>query len=230
MFSNFETDCVHLLIKSAPYQNSGQPLLLSDVLFCLRDVMDLSHYIPTKDSPRKLVFSELQVSHPELSLEELTYELSKNKQKAGKLSLEIPFTQSFFSIPMQVLLIREKCYAIEILFQKSESDEVQFTSKIAARSIPRYRAAKFSLKDFAKFSSAEKVEFSRNLAGLRAKNFCMFEIEYSRRNITRFSKKRFQISSGETFPFNFYLNSELEFLEGESCLPLAPQILQMMSS
>ena len=68
------------------------------------------------------------------------------------------------------------------------------------------------------------------MAGLRAKNFCMFEIEYSRRNITRFSKKRFQIASGETFPFNFYLNSDLEFLEGESCLPLAPQILQMMSS
>ena len=194
--------------------------------------MDLKAYCPSKDTPEKLIFQELRSSHPQLTDEQLVSELNINKNKAGVLGLEIPHTQTFFSIPISVLMIREKCYVIEILHQKSENEEAQITSKVAARgSIPRYRAGKFSLKDFAKFSSAQKIEFSTKLAGLRSKNFKIFEIEYSRRNVTKFSKKRFQSLSGTTYPFNFYLNDELEFEESKDySLPLPPQVLEMMNS
>ena len=227
-FSIIASDCIHILVTAEPFATSQHFLLLSEVLWCLRNIMDLSSYCPTESAPRKLVFDELCRAMPGKELY-ITSELLKNQNKPGSLGLEIPHTAKYFAIPSHIIIIREKCYYIQVLFQTDVSSTCQFTQKLAARgSIPRIRCAKFSLTDFEKISDSEKIEYVTGLGGLRSKNFILYEIEYKRRHITKFSKKRFMTVSGESFPFHFFLNEALEFSECDSTLPI-PKKLQELS-
>ena len=190
--------------------------------------MDLSLYCPTESTPRKLVFDELCRAMPGKE-SYITSELLKNQNKPGSLGLEIPHTGKYFAIPSHIVIVREKCYYIQVLFQMDASSTCQFTQKIAARgSIPKVRCAKFSLTDFEKISDSKKIEYVTGLGGLRSKNFVLYEIEYKRRHVTKFTKKRFMTLSGESFPFHFFLNDSLEFNEFDSALPI-PKKLQELS-
>ena len=209
------------MVEAPKYAESGRVLLLSDLLWTLRSIMDLSAYVPSEATPSKLVFQELENSHPELSRNDLIRELNLNKSKAGVLSLEIPKTASYFSIPCHIFLQREKSYCIELLYQEKEDDDCSYSFKVAHRgAVPRSRASKFTLREFAHFSTARKVEYSTNLMGLRSKNFTLYQVKYARRNVTSFSRKRFQTASGETYPFQFFLNERLEFCEEDASLPI----------
>ena len=144
-FSIIASDCIHILVTAEPFATSQHFLLLSEVLWCLRNIMDLSSYCPTESAPRKLVFDELCRAMPGKELY-ITSELLKNQNKPGSLGLEIPHTAKYFAIPSHIIIIREKCYYIQVLFQTDVSSTCQFTQKLAARgSIPRIRCAKFSL-------------------------------------------------------------------------------------
>ena len=228
VFSLHFIDCIHILVTSESFATSQHFLLLSEVLWCLRDIMDLSLYCPTESTPRKLVFDELCRAMPGKE-SYITSELLKNQNKPGSLGLEIPHTGKYFAIPSHIVIVREKCYYIQVLFQMDASSTCQFTQKIAARgSIPKVRCAKFSLTDFEKISDSKKIEYVTGLGGLRSKNFVLYEIEYKRRHVTKFTKKRFMTLSGESFPFHFFLNDSLEFNEFDSALPI-PKKLQELS-
>ena len=207
-------------MNSQSFATSKHPLLLSEILWALKDVMDLSSYLPTTASKRKLVYEELCEAMPGQE-SYIDSELAKNKSRAGSLGLEIPHTDKYFAIPSHVVIIREKCYYIQVLFQNDAESDCQFSSKLACRgAIPKYRAQKFTLRDFAKFSISEKIEYASSLSGLRSKNFNLYQVDFKRRHVTKFSKKRFMTMSGESFPFNFFLNETLELNETDSVLPI----------
>ena len=193
-------DCFHLWITAPSFNDCCIYLTLSHVLFCLKDVMDLSHIKKGISYFFKELMDSLNVS--ELQLSRI---LNKNAGKAGMFELEWSHANAYFSIPFRAFVVREKCYGVDILFQRGENEPMQLATKIAARSgVTKVRSLKYSIEDLIRFSRLDHVEYERNLTSLRTKTFKMFEISVKRRVMNIFSRKRYLLKNGESVPFAFY--------------------------
>ena len=181
---------------------------MSDILFSLREHVDLSSYIPT---PRKrsLIFEEL-IEKTGYSEERLKAEMNLNKSAPGKFGPEFPKTNSFLAIPRHFLSIREKVYFLEVAYKENAESELASTSKSASRcEIKKKHMAQYSLDDYQRMSDATKINYAKNLVSFQSKEFEIHKVTVNRAEPSVFTRKKFQLSNRTSYPFHYYKNFNL---------------------
>ena len=132
----------------------------------------------------------------------------------------------YFSLPLSSFILREKSYYITVAYALGPNDPIRYTGKSAARgAVTRVRASKYCLNDFIKLSNAERVFYATKLEGIRNKHCSLFHIEYSRKCATKFSRKRFLLLNGDSFPRGYYLNEAFEFVDKEAPIDSLGELL-----
>ena len=182
---------MHFYITAKPLNQSGTPLLLGPVLFGIKENLDLSCYVPRPgEASHSRLFDEIKAEQSHLTESELVHEMSKNQYEAGIFKAEYPFTSEYLSLPIRLLIIREKCYHLDILHKPTKESPKMLGNKLAARSaVPRVRMNKYSFEDFYRMANANSIVMATDLKSLRSKNLGIYEIAYSRREATIFSRK-----------------------------------------
>ena len=168
---------------------------LSDILFLLRQWVDLSSYIPPRDgSRRSLVFEELLETHKEMNEDELRLEMRQCEGRAGVyFTPEYPRSSAFIAIPSDFLSLREKVYNLRILYKDDEGSQMVSDSKIAARcGVKRSRMSRYTLSDFLRMSEQRKLNYVSNLVSFRSQQYDMHRISVKRCEPTIFSRKKFR--------------------------------------
>jgi hypothetical protein len=194
------------------FQKSKRRLLLSEILLALKDIMDLSGYVP-RDGKSSLVFQELMQSWGGTE-DELRAELMQNCNRPGSYKPEFPFATEYIALPCHFIALREKAYFMQIMHQKCPGDRMALDGKLAARcGVPKSRMLKYSLEDFLRMSRAERVTYATELTSLRSKQFKLYQLTLTRAEPTTFTRKRFVLSTGESTPFNYYKNQGLNALD-----------------
>lgn len=107
-------------------------------------------------------------------------------------------------------------YNIAVLFQTSAEGPLQVTSKVAARGgVPRKRMATYAMDDFIRMSAVPltspraRLGQVTDIISLRSRHFNLFEISSTRAESFSFTRKRFLTSDGNSTPFHYYRNDEL---------------------
>ena len=199
-----DTDSIWLHIQERPYMESNSLLRFSAILFHLRSLLDLSCFVPNEGS-RSLIFEEILRYQWNGSESDLRLEMLKNKGVIGQFSCEYPFTGEFMSIPYRFLALREKCYLLECLHQPTAEDYVSIDAKIAARcGIKKKRMLTYRMSDYIRMSVSDQVVYATNLHSFRSKGFNLYEITVSRAEPVPFTRKRYVLSDGSSFPFGYY--------------------------
>ena len=138
----------------------------------------------------------------------LIEELKNNFNKAGIFKVESPHLNSMFqSLVVAILYVREKAYALKVLFKKCSDSGWEFGFKIAAKgAIPRARVSKYTYKDFSRMCDTRTPPvYAENLYALRRKAFELFQVRFKRKELTIFSRKRFLKRAGQaSVPFHYY--------------------------
>ena len=200
-------------ISCGSFEDTRYKLRLSDVLYALRNTVDLSSYIPPSDgSRRSLVFEELMEAYPEMNQDELRAEMRQCEGRCGVyFTPEYPRSSAFIAIPSDFLSLREKVYHLNVVYKEDEGSEMVSDSKIAARcGVKRTRMSRYTLEDFLRMSQQRKLNYVSNLVCFRSKQYDMHRITLKRCEPTIFSRKKFILSNGSSYPHGFYLNATLD--------------------
>ena len=177
----------------------------------MRQTVDLSHFLPNDQGRKTLVYQELKETTG-LSENELALEMNLNHLKPGSFTPEWPYVNFYFSIPCRILILREKCYIVECMFQKTENGVLELQNKVAARGcVQKIRSLKYSIQDFIRMSNSLLPLYEHELQSLRSKNFTLYQLSSSRRTMSKFSRKRYVFADGTSLPFFYHgLKSSIE--------------------
>ena len=205
-------DSLFMCLRMDSFDSCNELLLLSNVLFYLRDFLDLGGFIPQNDQ-RSLIYEQLldQWNGQESVLRG---ELLKNSNRPGSYKPEYPFSTEFISIPSRFLSLREKAYHLEVLHQKTAECSMVVDAKIAARcGIKKSRMLKYTMNDFLRMSDVQKINYVSGLQSLRSKHFHIYQITSSRAEPTTFTRKKYTFKNGRSVPFGYYGISIMEAAE-----------------
>ena len=210
-----DTDSLYACVSAPPLDECGKPLLFSDVLYELREHLDLS-FLETNG--QKSLFLEELEKRDDICIDEFIKEARLNFHKAGKLKLELPhLLGNYFAIIRSMYIIREKAYRLDILYQENPDGPMIIGSKVTAKcGVPRGRVETFTHDDFARIIGQRgPPEMQTELVGFRSKNFQIYRINRRVKELTTFSRKRFILDrSGQSVPFFYHkirkLNDECD--------------------
>ena len=105
--------------------------------------------------------------------------------------------------------LREKCYYLSVLHQKTVNSSLQLDGKIASRcAVKKSRMLSYSIADYVRMSEADRVKYVSGLVVLRSKRFRMYEVTLSRAEPIPFSRKRWINENGSFNAFGHYLNGD----------------------
>ena len=133
-----------------------------------------------------------------------------------RLSVAIPLFFSSRHQRFHSIFVILQVYNIAVLFQTSAEGPLQVTSKVAARGgVPRKRMATYAMDDFIRMSAVPltspraRLGQVTDIISLRSRHFNLFEISSTRAESFSFTRKRFLTSDGNSTPFHYYRNDEL---------------------
>ena len=206
----FFTDSLFLDLRLPSYKDCGQLLKMSDILMALHSYLDLSLFVPANDADasKSVMFREIE-SNWKGDLASLKTLMMSNKNRAGSFKMEFPFCDEYLSVPISFITLREKCYFLSVLHQKTVNSNIQLDGKIASRcAVKKSRMLSYTIADYVRMSETDRVKYVSGLVALRSKRFKMYEVTQSRAEPVPFSRKRWINENGSSNAFGHYLNGD----------------------
>jgi len=198
-----DTDSVYLYLSTNSLEESGRNLSLTDVFYILRDFLDFS-FMLSESGEKSLCLIEMEARYGSSLIEEV----KQNFHRPGVFKIESPYLDGMFeSIVVSIIFVREKAYAMRIAYRINRESEWRYGYKLAAKGpVPKKRISQYRYQDFSGMCDIQRGPiYAENIINFKKRAFELFQVQYKRREITIFSRKRFIRKQGEaSVPFNFF--------------------------